>query len=188
MPNYCQNELYFNQEDALKNVLEFMGEKFDFGKLIPYPDNYAKRDADANAIRVKHNKNWDERTQADRDAEQADWQKFTEVYGNKKDGFNSGGYEWCIENWGTKWGAINARIEGDHLVFETAWSPPTPVIVALAKKFPEYTFYFEYFEGGAAFCGGFTLPNRDDYYGDEPWYPGIITYEWEGRYSGHKGG
>jgi hypothetical protein len=52
-------------------------------------------------------------------------------------------YDWCCENWGTKWNAYNSEITEDdveygHLVisFQTAWSPPTPVYEALAEKFP----------------------------------------------------
>ena len=188
MPNYCHNELYFNQKGALEAVIEFMGEKFDFNKLIPYPQEFARRDADAETIRVKYGKLWSERTQADVDAERAEWERFTETYGSTRDGFNTGGIEWCRENWGTKWNASDGRVEGDHIAFNTAWSPPIPVIVALAKHFPQYTFHLEYFEQGAAFCGGFSCPNEDDYYEDDTWHPGVVTSEWRGEYRGHKGG
>lgn len=43
-----------------------------------------------------------------------------------------------IEKWDTKWNAydIDASDE-DHLKFETAWSVPEPIYVALSKIFPE---------------------------------------------------
>lgn len=79
-----------------------------------------------------------------------------------KDGFNSGGYEWCTENWGTKWGICNARIFSNRICrdwgkvvyyFECAWSPPIPVIEKMAELFPLLTFELKYFEGGMAFKG-----------------------------------
>ncbi len=189
MPNYCYNELYCNQNAGLQEVLAFMGEDFDFNKLIPYPPEFAERDAEAEALREKYGwgegcKNWD----ANKTEAVAAWKAFVEKWGNEHDGFNSGGAEWCQANWGTKWNAIEPHLEGAHLVFESAWGPPFPVIIALAKKFPQFTFYFEYFESGMAFCGGFTLACQDDWWGPGEWEPGKLQQEWEGKYHGHKGG
>lgn len=59
-----------------------------------------------------------------------------------KDGFNSGGCEWCVTHWGTKWPASDTCIDEGAtdqkavLHFSTTWSPPRPVIVAASAKFP----------------------------------------------------
>ena len=45
-------------------------------------------------------------------------------------------YEWCVENWGTKWNSCDTYISGDSLCFWTAWSPCLPVIEAMSKMFP----------------------------------------------------
>jgi hypothetical protein len=44
---------------------------------------------------------------------------------------DGGWYDWCVQNWGTKWDAVRCQPLGDcdpdntlHLLFETAWSPP----------------------------------------------------------------
>ena len=54
-------------------------------------------------------------------------------------------YDWCIENWGTKWNAYEQQhfsIRYDNvIIFETAWSYPKPIIEKLAKK---YDFNFKY--------------------------------------------
>ena len=46
-------------------------------------------------------------------------------------------YNWNIRNWGTKWNAYNSScqtIDGvTEIIFDTAWSPPLPVIVAFAN-------------------------------------------------------
>lgn len=54
-------------------------------------------------------------------------------------------YEWSRKNWGTKWNAYEIKREGENAIyFETAWSPPVPVLVALAKKYPQAKFTLEY--------------------------------------------
>jgi hypothetical protein len=100
-------------------------------------------------------------------------------------GFNSGGYDWCIQNWGTKWNACNivtnpvrtlkksSRLD---ITFQTAWAPPTPIIMALAKLFPECKFTLKYYEMGAGYQGELQVQ------GDE------TLRESESTYRGHRGG
>ena len=46
-------------------------------------------------------------------------------------------YHWCIDNWGTKWNAYSADCGEDNgLYFQTAWSPPVPVMRKLSEMFP----------------------------------------------------
>jgi hypothetical protein len=57
-------------------------------------------------------------------------------------------YEACVELWGTKWdaGEVNHEVINDkwhRIDFQTAWSPPVPVIIALSKQFPEAKFTME---------------------------------------------
>jgi hypothetical protein len=112
-------------------------------ELIPYPEEFRKQDA--------------KRKEAQYKADKGEIPQ-TEVY-NIKDGFNSGGYEWCNQHWGTKWGIFEvgqkAKSQSTYrsFSFKTAWSPPTPVILALAAKFPQTVIEFQYFEMGAAFQG-----------------------------------
>ena len=35
-----------------------------------------------------------------------DRKAYIDKYGFPKDGYNQGGYQWCCDNWGTKWGSI----------------------------------------------------------------------------------
>ena len=51
------------------------------------------------------------------------------------------GHYWRLENWGTKWDASSVDIDTENLDagevrihFDTAWSPPTPVILALQEQ------------------------------------------------------
>ena len=81
-------------------------------------------------------------------------------------------YEWCIANWGTKWSAgdgLDVHVAGTSigLVFDTAWSPPVPVIVALCKRFPKIKVAMHYVDEGGCFEGELIGSNgavsTDDY-------------------------
>lgn len=79
-------------------------------------------------------------------------------------------YEWRVENWGTKWNASDVMFlndgewsekyddtcwEGGDLVinFQTAWSPPVPVLSQLSKDNPKVTITHKFTEEGMAFYG-----------------------------------
>jgi hypothetical protein len=55
----------------------------------------------------------------------------------KETGFTSW-YDWAVKHWGTKWNAYDVkRLNETTVRFDTAWSPPIPVIEALSRKFPK---------------------------------------------------
>ena len=70
-------------------------------------------------------------------------------------------YDWCNDNWGTKWDACHAAYERmpyviaganskDRLTisFDTAWAAPEQVIHALVRKYPNLNFVHSYsYEG-----------------------------------------
>ena len=62
------------------------------------------------------------------------------------------------------------------LEFDTAWSPPVPVIEKLATMFPDHEFDLKYYECGIGFCG------------HEHWEDGIEQYHQQAEYSGLRGG
>lgn len=51
-------------------------------------------------------------------------------------------YHWSIANWGTQWNAYGPPelLSPTQVRFQTAWSMPSPVVVALSRKFPKTTF------------------------------------------------
>lgn len=155
MPNWCYNEIEVVGENSIiKQMLEKIKTEdsdFDFNTIIPYPKQFADLDA-----------------------------KTANEQGYGAEGYNSGGYEWCIDNWGTKWGACEASVwnEGEvlSLNFDTAWSPSLPVTKALSIAFPELTFTHKYEEGGCDFSGytifkaGEEIENKQGEYDDYPVY------------------
>lgn len=82
-------------------------------------------------------------------------------------------YEWCTENWGTKWNAcdcawdvpstVSEMTEPDaeascEIRFQTAWSTPTPVMLRLSEMFPDVKIRVEYAdEDLGANCGKYEL-------------------------------
>lgn len=76
-------------------------------------------------------------------------------------------YDYCVNNWGTKWdiGDGNGiQTWDDHeliVYFDSAWSPPTTAY----QRFEELGFrvYATYYEPGMCFCGIY------DEYGDNSW-------------------
>ena len=150
MPNWCENDLTIKgPQTTLLEIEKLIGldktpPEFDFNKIIPYPLEYAELDKKAEAMRK---------------TDHPDRFKI-------KDGFNSGGYEWCIKNWGTKWNVGENDLwwtKSDKptpkisLSFSTAWSPPEPIIKSLASQFLDCSFYLKYRESGEGFKGTLRL-------------------------------
>ena len=116
----------------------------------------------------------------------ADWEKIYEgvPWGDRparpKNGYNSGGYEWCVANWGTKWPPcetqINMQTKNAFISFQTAWSAPGPIVYKLAEKFPDLTFDLKFWECGAGFKGQLKLRGQE------------VLENWESKYSGDRGG
>ena len=136
---------------------------FDFNKFIPYPEEYK-----------------------DGDRLVAEWLENPDrQLPMPKDGFNSGGYDWCIRNWGTKWNAArfvpgSERESRGRLTvlihFSTAWSPPCPVIRNASERFPELSIDLRYFERGMAFCGRYACR------------AGVVACDTCRDYRGYRGG
>lgn len=53
-------------------------------------------------------------------------------------------YDWCIENWGTKWGVTRFACNNTTMIFETAWSIPENIFDKLASEFPHDTIEVSY--------------------------------------------
>jgi len=134
MPNWCENEITWNAdfegEDKVLKFVESENSFFDFEKISPYPEKFALLDK-----------------------EYEKWQKGGRVGEAPESGYREGGYEWCLKNWGTKWNADSIAVDNGVASFLTAWSPPSPIVRALSKYFPDLTFTLKYEEGGMDFSG-----------------------------------
>ena len=72
-------------------------------------------------------------------------------------------YGWSTANWGTKWNAYSTNdTDVDEVSFETAWSNPYPVIVALSVKYPEAVFHMRFADEDFGHnVGEYSLQNGD---------------------------
>jgi hypothetical protein len=172
MPNHVEQDLVVTgNPETLKEFILFAQEDdmiLSANKFIPYPKEYKDRDEEGARLR-------------DECAATKDWSKYT----GYKDGFNSGGYQWCLQNWGTKWGIYNVKLLTEKLTgkkgklkytCESAWSPAIPIITAMSQKFPTLHFEMKYFEGGMQFKGHYIVQG------------GEILKNEEAKYTGRRGG
>lgn len=163
MPNHCSQDLYvYGDEQSIKDFIEFSKDSagiLSADKYIPYPQKYKDMDQAAKVARENGQ--------------------------HIADGFNSGGYEWCLDNWGTKWGIYNAKLTKEkfsgsksqvNYTFESAWSPATLIIKAMAEKYPSLRFKLKYYEMGAGFKGTYEIK------GDN-----VLVHD-ATKYSGSRGG
>jgi len=147
MPNWCMGELaVYGDRKQLDKFRKLMGKKgLDADKIIPYPKEFKGKDRIAAAYERAHPKDWQ---------------------GKPKDGFNQGGYDWCCNNWGTKWGFCEVEVlshkDDDYAeyAFMTAWSPITPVIRRMGEMFPKLKFSYTFKEDGMSFAGAFVIDGK----------------------------
>jgi len=176
MPNWCSNVLVVNGKD--KEIEKFKKDakgKDRYGRetvlneevFFPYPQEFKDLDLKAEEWRKKADdyakslgldRFWcgDKMKKEDRD-------KFIKENGEEpKDGFNQGGYGWCVANWGTKWGFCDAEISHEEkgvltYFFTSAWSPPVGLVAKMGEKYPNLRFELDYDEPGCAFKGKFVM-------------------------------
>lgn len=181
MPNWCENDVYVrgprSEVEKVVAHLKSDNREFDFNKVIPYPEKLRQMDEDANAFSY-FNKEVQNLSQEEITVRREAYKK---KWGTDKDGFNSGGYEWCHENWDTKWNAcdITSRMNKNGSAFysfSTAWASPTKVFVALSRLFPKVLFRIKWYERGMAVKGEYEL------------IAGKYTHESQGEYHGNRGG
>ena len=117
MPNWNENELTLSGPDVNK-VLDAMRSEtngsvrlFDFNRIIPYPQIYRDLDRRAEEYREKLS------AIANDDPQRTQKLKALGTEYNVepgtpwiRDGFNSGGYEWCCDHWMTKWQPNGVRL------------------------------------------------------------------------------
>lgn len=81
-------------------------------------------------------------------------------------GILGGWYGWCIDHWGSKWGAYEIFTENDEdeleIMFQTAWNPPNDYFMKkLTGKYPKLHFRLTYAERGCQFYGYWEKKDDD---------------------------
>ena len=78
-------------------------------------------------------------------------------------------YDWRSENWGTRSNSYEGQVTEEGISFNTAWSPPSPVIAALSNQIDK-PLRMIYDESGMDFCGE-VLAYPDGTYVDNCYSP-----------------
>lgn len=146
MPNWCQNAL--TATGAPEHVAEFMAQPFCAARYIPTPEPAAVlREAFAQL------------PDAERDIYRKPWCSDDET-AFRSFCYNHGGQQWCIKNWGTKWDwepqTVTNLPQRAVIEFETAWTPPLPVVLAASRAHPEMVLALRFMEPMHAFRGEYV--------------------------------
>ena len=151
----CSEERFREIAEALKREGSYLG-SVDFNKLIPMPKEldipsgslgitgyrmyreYLSEAEDVKDPALKQ-KIWESYEKRSEDAPEA--LKLGKQYYENIDKYGAPTwYEWCCDNWGTKWNAYDcekADMARKELRFETAWSGVPAIIKRMSEKFPE---------------------------------------------------
>lgn len=153
MPNYCFNRIRLNvTQEELERIKEkvmskdeFGDEYFDFNKVIERPENMLLRAFKPNTLDAFSKYYYE-------NPDKLEQKILDEIIRNKILKVRIGGklvnidryvderysaeelksytgeklilwYDWCINNWGTKWNSLFSGITTEELLFSTAWSP-----------------------------------------------------------------
>ena len=158
MPNWVFNKVrFYGEKEEIKELKDFVkGEEFefDFNKILPMPEELnltaGSEETIARSCAVARNlgKTTSEEFEKDwaRSKTFDEWADLGDKYlSNLKKYKASTWYDWCWDNWGTKWNACDAFWSGDNFVsFNTAWNEPTPIFYKLSELFPKVTFMVEF--------------------------------------------
>lgn len=136
MPNWCANDLTITTKTPKQFVKLIQGitnnndQPLDFNRVIPVPqelmDSSAPNKTNPQEMINKYGF--------------ADW------------------YDFRVAKWGTKWNASDVEMSlvsptEVTFSFNTAWSPPIPIIEAIARKYPFAEITLSYYEEGMGFAG-----------------------------------
>lgn len=181
MPNWVTNNVRINADETLlakireevKGTPYSNGEdrEFDFNTIAPIPTELVGTTSPTKII-----------SQEDYDKQEERIAKGDLTEGEKTFGVSRGitqemhddfverfgfadWYGWQINNWGTKWNASSVywSDDNDFVSFNTAWSTPFDLLVALSKKYPQATFEIEYADEDFGYnVGRYVLQNGEE--------------------------
>lgn len=181
MPNWCTNtvEIEGKPEDV-KEVVDFLGEdRIKFNKIVPMPEDLnitsgsqtslglavvnggaqAKKFLGYKWIQDKGIVTEEQLRTWVQECDPEAWEIGLKAASNIEKYGHATWYGWAIENWGTKWEAHSVdegEFTGDGYMvycFDTAWSPPSPVIAELSRMFPKVYVTLKFIEAGVGFAG-----------------------------------
>lgn len=175
MPNWITNQVTFsgNEEVIARMREEIKGEGderfIDFNKIAPIPSELVNTTTPPNIISQEE---YDQQEERIAKGELTDSEKnwgisrgiTQEMHDDLRKRFGyADWYGWQINNWGTKWNASESVEFDDSIEFNTAWSTPFNLLVALSKKYPEVRFEIRYADEDFGYnVGEYALQNGEE--------------------------
>ncbi len=171
MPNWVENRLSYNgNETEIKEMLEKIRYDnatigtIDFNKIIPMPKSLDIECGSRTDKGIEMVKNYLENLPAELKGKEGTYEEVLEDLHNHSADISDDEekkiwdigvtavdnlykynaptwYEWCNDNWNTKWNACGYDentdySDSDFIWFQTAWSAPVPVIQKLSEMYP----------------------------------------------------
>lgn len=172
MPNWCYNSATISgpKQDLDKFVQAITVSQGEYDLTLPFPTPNELVETTAGHYTAEPNANWakllangeitqewhDELVRKNAEGYAKDQANLAE-YGYKN------WYDWNIDNWGTKWSPRvedfdfhEDTVDGQWRVevrYDTAWAPPTKLMMRLSTLFPTLTFHTTFDEESQAFVG-----------------------------------
>lgn len=181
MPNWVTNNVRINADETLlakireevKGTPYSNGEDrdFDFNTILPIPTELVGTTSPTRIISQEDYDKQEERiAKGDLTEGEKNWGVSRGITQEMHDDFVerfgfADWYGWQINNWGTKWNASDVywSDDNDFVSFNTAWSTPFDLLVALSKKYPQATFEIEYADEDFGYnVGRYVLQNGEE--------------------------
>lgn len=179
MPNWVENRLSYNgNETEIKEMLEKIRYDnatigtIDFNKIIPMPKSLDIECGSRTDKGIEMVKNYLENLPAELKGKKGTYEEILEDLHNHSADISDDEekkiwdvgvtavdnlykynaptwYEWCNDNWNTKWNACGYDentdySDSDFIWFQTAWSAPIPVIKKLSEMYPNIELTLEF--------------------------------------------
>lgn len=177
MPNWVTNKVSAPQ-CVLASLIDESG-KIDFNQVIRFQGSFewdgVRCDAEQAAEiitqtplsdnpLIAHLEAMNRRTVTVLKMDDEGFEQFVQMLRNKRQCGYFHGMDFAREQWGTKWNACQQTIdlEAGRIQFDTAWSCPVPVFIALSKLHPDHELVVHYAdEDIGSNCGMLTIKNGE---------------------------
>jgi len=173
MPNWCNNRLTITAPahilTEIRQLLQSGDIPISFQNVVPVPPEIRTADTEDDARYDAWASAYNDTVPADATPE--DMERHYKAYTAANGARPRPGerwYNWRLENWGTKWDldeqtrTIRVSPTSVTYVFDTAWSPPCPIVLALGKRFPRAKLTLWYSEPGLGFRGRYCMHNGEN--------------------------
>lgn len=173
MPNYITNRVdLYGPKESIQNLIKSLESKeseIDFNKIIPMPESlniasgsmedqaiavflYKERNDDSK-LKVIFGYPWVKNEGIKTLDELCDYFikkdpdiiELGKIYIDNLEKYGATTwYDWCYNNWGTKWNACEPWVDKTAFGFQTAWADVSNLMVILSERFPDVEMHYDW--------------------------------------------